>query len=75
MSDKRKAHFDSLVNKEQTAEISAAPLGGIWELPDHMIDSVTGGADFTQAGGPGYVSFAQNFACFAQGIGNFSQWV
>lgn len=45
---------------------------GIWELPAHVLDTVSGAADFTQTDAGG-VDFAQNFSCFAQNIGDFSQ--
>lgn len=62
MSDSRKKHFESLTSRD------SKPSSGIWELPDHVIDEISGAADFTQGN-----NFAQNFACFAQGITCFSQ--
>ena len=44
----------------------------VWEIPDEMLDNVSGGEDFYQSG-TGAPDFAQNFACFAQNIGDFSQ--
>ncbi len=73
MSENRKNHFDSLIGSKR--EEVTDDLSGIWQLPESILDDVYGGADFTQAGPGGYSSFAQNFACFAQNIGNFSQWV
>lgn len=47
---------------------------GIWELPDDMLDLVSGGPDFSQAG-PGGADFMQcGGGCdFGQNIGDFSQ--
>lgn len=63
MSVSRKQHFDAL-----TKPLVANCKSGIWELPDSIVDTISGAADFSQGN-----NFAQNFACFAQGIGNFSQ--
>lgn len=63
MSQSRKQHFDALMQPQGEAGKS-----GIWELPDSIVDTISGAADFTQGN-----NFAQNFSCFAQNIGNFSQ--
>jgi len=69
MSSVRKDQFDA-----STAISDEEGRGnGIWELPDHVLDLVSGGNDFTQSTSGGGISFAQNFSCFAQNIGNFSQ--
>lgn len=67
MSNSRKAHFDRIASE------SIAEAGGIWELPDHILDEIGGGLDWTQSQPGGGYAFAQNFSCFAQNIGNFSQ--
>lgn len=63
MSSLRKQHFDALT-QQHAGEIKS----GIWELPDSLVDTISGAADFAQGN-----NFAQNFSCFAQNIGNFSQ--
>lgn len=67
MGNSRKDHFES---RTATASESAGDPA-IWELPDHVLDDVSGALDFSQGSGPGH-DFAQNFSCFAQGIGDFS---
>ena len=67
MAKARKTHFEAM-----TAE-PAALWSGIWEVPDHILDEIGGGLDWTQSQPGGGITFAQNFSCFAQNIGNFSQ--
>lgn len=45
----------------------------VWELPDELLDVVSGGNQNFSQSGPGAPDFAQGFSCFAQGIGDFSQ--
>lgn len=63
MVNSQKRHFDRLAE-----EVAVDTTGGIWELPDEIIDEVAGGLDFYQGS-----NFAQNYSCFAQNIGSFSQ--
>lgn len=72
MSDQRKAHFESVVQASPKLAGDEATALGIWELPDNIIDTISGGYDFHQNAGGGGINFAQNFSCFAQNIGTFS---
>ena len=67
MGSSRKDHF------EAATTAPAATGSGIWEVPDHILDEIGGGLDWTQSQPGGGHAFAQNFSCFAQNIGNFSQ--
>jgi hypothetical protein len=81
----RKSHFNTVIGSDasdanvadtNSKEQESAAGTGIWELPDHLLDAVSGGYNFSQAYEPGQQTgpdFAQNFACFAQNIGDFSQ--
>jgi hypothetical protein len=73
MGKSRREDFDSRIGKTSHADLGNSQASGIWELPDHVLDAVSGANDFSQAAPGGGVNFAQNFSCFAQNIGNFSQ--
>jgi len=61
----RKERFDRLTaGAEPVLDVSS----GIWDLPAEMIDAVSGADSFTQGN-----TFIQNFACFCQSCGCFSQ--
>lgn len=68
MTKTRREDFDAALDANSAPESKSM---GIWELPDHVLDEVSGGDNFWQ-GGPGPADFAQNFSCFAQNIGDFS---
>jgi hypothetical protein len=71
MDKSRKDHFDAAT--ASAPGVKASPQEGIWELPDQILDQVSGSNDFTQSQPGGGYSFAQGFSCFAQNVGGFSQ--
>ena len=73
MANSRKDHFASATRGADGAGVpTSSDAAGIWELPDHVVDSVSGALDFYETVGGG-IDFAQGFSCFAQRIGDFSQ--
>lgn len=74
MSNDRKSHFDA-----QTVASGTTGKPTIWDLPDDVLDQVSGGLsmfptrNFTQRDPGGGIDFAQNYSCFAQNIGDFSE--
>lgn len=69
MKDSRREHFDS---KTAAGGPGGPAESGIWELPDHVLDVVSGANDFSETVNGG-IDFAQGFSCFAQNITDFSQ--
>lgn len=74
MDNDRKRHFAERTDGESVAR------AGIWALPDDLLEHVTGGLitdpkprNFTQRDPGGGIDFAQNYSCFAQNIGDFSE--